>query len=66
MFDELLVKCPGCKALDSLAFENYELIFDRKYHQDHSGKVYHDCGTSKPCLLYSLDWRDARRHESVI
>jgi hypothetical protein len=48
---ELVVFCPGCKALEVLWFANGHLIPTRKFIQI-DGRVYHDCGFGEPCRLF--------------
>jgi hypothetical protein len=50
---ELVVFCPGCKALDTLYFSEGQLIPTRRFAQKTDG-VYHTCGSNEPCRLYSL------------
>ncbi len=47
---ELVSFCPHCKSLETLLFSQGELVSQRKYSQ-HSGSVYHDCGSDNPCYL---------------
>jgi hypothetical protein len=48
---ELVVFCPGCKALETLWLNDGWLTPTRKFKQ--LGKqVFHDCGTLEPCRLY--------------
>ena len=48
---ELVVFCPGCKALEVLWFSNGYLTPTRKFYQADS-RVYHDCGFGEPCRLF--------------
>jgi hypothetical protein len=50
---ELVVFCPGCKALETLNFTEGGLIPTRKFAQKPDG-IYHACGSNEPCRLYSL------------
>jgi phage FluMu protein Com len=50
---EVVVFCPGCKALETLYFNESQLIPTRKYAQKMGG-IYHACGSNEPCRLYSL------------
>jgi hypothetical protein len=50
---ELVVFCPGCKALETLYFSEGRLIATRKFAQKTDG-IYHACGSNEPCRLYSL------------
>ncbi len=63
---EFLVQCPACRALESLDFEHRKLLSNRKYHQNQDDKVYHDCGTERPCLVYSLRGGDDRECRVLI
>jgi len=51
---ELVVFCPGCKTLETLWFNNGRLMQARKFNQ-RGERVFHDCGTPKPCRLFRLD-----------
>lgn len=48
---EFVALCPGCKAMQTLLFDNDKMTPTRKFSQ-HGGSVYHDCGASNPCRLY--------------
>ena len=48
---ELLIFCPGCKALDVIRFSGQEWIPTRKFTQ-RSGSFFHDCGSAVPCRLH--------------
>ncbi len=51
--DELLACCPECKTLETLHFTDGSLMPTRKFSQEES-RVYHNCGSSKPCRLYRI------------
>jgi len=53
VIDEIVAFCPGCKALETLWFNNGRLIPTRKYYPL-GEQVFHDCGTSEPCRFYRL------------
>lgn len=48
---EATVFCPGCAAFETVWFLNGALMTTRKFVQV-DGRIYHDCGTSRPCWLY--------------
>jgi hypothetical protein len=50
---ELVVFCPGCKALETVYFSEGRLVATRKFAQKTDG-IYHACGSNEPCRLYSL------------
>ncbi len=49
-FTELTSFCPNCKCLESLLFNEGNLIGQRKYKQ-YNGNIYHDSGSDNPCYL---------------
>ncbi len=49
--DEVVVFCPACKTLETLAYTDGQLSKTRKFVQQDSA-IFHDCGTVKPCLLF--------------
>ncbi|MFC2038636.1 hypothetical protein ACFLUG_02585 [Chloroflexota bacterium] len=51
MLSEVLVICPGCKAFQTLQFNNGDMVRTRKYTQVGTF-VYHDCATNLACYLY--------------
>ncbi len=48
---EVMAFCPECKAVQTLVINKGQLIQTRKYIQQEN-RVYHDCGSSRPCKLY--------------
>ncbi len=48
---EMVTWCPQCGSVETLMFAGNVLVPTRKFHQE-NGKIYHDCGTIKPCRLY--------------
>jgi len=50
-FDDVIVQCPKCKALETLQFVAGTLAPCRKFSQ-REGMTYHDCGSDVPCLLH--------------
>ena len=51
---EVIVHCPGCKALQTVWIEGSRLgSLNRKFHQQ-GDKVYHECGSEEPCKLYHI------------
>jgi hypothetical protein len=55
---ELLIFCPGCKALDVIRFSGQEWIPSRKFRWK-SGRFFHDCGSVAPCRLHGAGPRGA-------
>ena len=49
--DEVMVSCPGCKAFETVWFNNGQLNENRKFTQ-YGTHIYHNCGSNSPCLLY--------------
>jgi hypothetical protein len=48
---EITAFCPHCKTLETLWFGENKLLETRKFNQ--IGRlIYHDCGSSEPCILY--------------
>jgi hypothetical protein len=48
---EVVVFCPGCKALQTVQISGDKLVPTRKFIQE-GPYIYHDCGSIKPCRLY--------------
>ena len=55
-YRDLVASCPGCATLETLAFQRDSLIPTRRFSQ-RDGRVYHDCGTNRPCLLFPR-WKE--------
>lgn len=51
---ELMIFCPQCKAIDSVLLDKGILFPTRKFRQIGT-RIYHDCGSIKPCRIYR-DW----------
>ena len=49
---EVLCSCPGCKTFETVWVRGDVLIPTKRFKQDSTGKVYHDCGSDKPCRLF--------------
>ena len=49
--DEVVVFCPGCKAIQTVQLSGKQLIPTRKFNQV-GPYIYHDCGSRLPCRLY--------------
>ena len=43
--------CPGCATIETLNFRGSSLFPTKRFSQ-RDGRVYHDCGTDKPCRLF--------------
>ncbi len=50
---EVVAFCPKCKAIETINFSGSEIIPTRRYTQI-KGNIYHVCGSTIPCRLYSL------------
>jgi hypothetical protein len=50
---EVMALCPVCKAFQTLWFTGSRLTQTRKFSQ-FGERVYHDCGSNKPCRLYRI------------
>jgi len=50
---EVVAFCPKCKAIETINFSGTGIIPTRKYIQK-NGDVYHTCGSTVPCRLFSL------------
>ena len=48
---DLVASCPGCATFETLNFRG-EILFPTMRFSQRDGRVYHDCGTSKPCQLF--------------
>ncbi len=48
---ELLASCPTCKTFETLWFKGDVLIPTKRFAQGLNKRVYHDCGSLKPCRL---------------
>jgi hypothetical protein len=48
---DVLAQCPSCKTIETLQFAGDKMAVSRKFTQK-DGKVYHDCGSHKPCHLH--------------
>ncbi len=51
VFGEVVVFCPGCKALQTVQISSNKLVPTRKFTQV-GPYIFHDCGSNKPCRLY--------------
>ena len=48
---EATIFCPACMTFETVWFLNGKLGMTRKFVQV-DDRLYHDCGTSRPCLVY--------------
>jgi len=48
---DMLAQCPKCKSLETVQFINHTLAKRSRFYQK-DGKVYHDCGSDRPCQLF--------------
>lgn len=59
---ELLVSCPTCKTFETLWFKGDVLIPTKRFIQGLNKRVYHNCGSYKPCQLlpkFAGEWSAA-------
>ncbi|MDO8577697.1 MAG: hypothetical protein Q7R50_00755 [Dehalococcoidales bacterium] len=49
---EVMAFCPECKVLQAIWINEGTLVPTRKFSQIGS-RVYHECGSSRPCRLYN-------------
>jgi hypothetical protein len=50
--NEFMALCPGCGTLETVWLtEDGLLVPTRKFRQKGT-RLYHDCGTNRPCFLY--------------
>lgn len=49
---EVMVFCPSCLAFETVWFTSGALNRTRKFTQ-YGKHVYHDCGSSDPCRIYT-------------
>ena len=49
--EEVMVFCPGCKALQTVWLSDNALMPTIKYTQSEN-HIYHSCGTTQPCRLF--------------
>ena len=52
---ELVVSCPRCLTFEILWVRDGKMEATRRFTQ-RKGRVYHDCGSKKPCLLFPATW----------
>lgn len=50
---DVFAKCPKCKAIQTLQFHRGNFVPTRKFTQ-RDGHIYHDCGSSLPCELFTV------------
>jgi hypothetical protein len=50
--EEVIAFCPRCKALQTVWLQGNIMMPTRKFSQIGS-RIYHNCGSSQPCILYS-------------
>jgi hypothetical protein len=53
---EFIGQCPKCKDFRTIFVIHGEIECDRAYATK-NGKIYHNCGTSLPCRLFSGNGR---------
>ena len=62
---EIITKCPGCKAFETLDFDSEGLVPTRKYKQK-GRSIYHDCGTILPCVLFPVIHRIEVQSDTMV
>lgn len=48
---DMMAQCPKCKSMETVQFINRTLSKRSRFFQK-DGKVYHDCGSDRPCQLF--------------
>jgi transcription elongation factor Elf1 len=49
--NEFIIFCPKCNAFETVCLVEDMLVPTKKYIQVGT-RIYHDCGSDKPCYLY--------------
>ncbi|MBA7472839.1 hypothetical protein ES707_08171 [subsurface metagenome] len=49
---ELVAQCRECLCFETLFFRGNTLMKTKRFKQGSDQRVYHDCGTDKPCRLF--------------
>jgi hypothetical protein len=50
---ETVAFCPGCKAIETINISGTGIVPTRRFTQK-GANVFHACGSTVPCRLYSL------------
>ena len=50
---QMVAQCPKCLTLETLWFNGDGLVPTTRFYQGKDGKVYHKCGSSEPCSLFT-------------
>ena len=56
---ELLASCPLCKTFETIWLNGHKLMPTQRFQQGKDGRIYHDCGSEKPCLLFPKLWSES-------
>lgn len=65
---ELLASCPTCKTFETLWFKGDVLIPTKRFAQGLNKRIYHDCGSLKPCRLlpkFAGEWTATTTSENL-
>ena len=65
---ELLASCPTCKTFETLWFKGDVLTPTKRFAQGLNKRVYHDCGSHKPCRLFPKfvgEWSVTTKSENL-
>ena len=65
---ELLASCPECKTFETLWFKGDVLTPTKRFAQGLDQRVYHDCGSHKPCWLFPKcieEWSATTKSENL-
>jgi len=54
----LLCMCPKCKVLETCEFMGDKMLPTKRFKQIHNGEAYHDCGSTNPCRLFHISYRE--------
>ena len=46
-----VASCPKCLTFETLWFNGVHLQDTSRFKQDSSGRIFHNCGSSKPCKI---------------
>jgi len=50
---EVIASCPHCKTIESVNLKNGHMELMSHFEQKNGGPIYHLCGSSQPCRLFS-------------
>jgi hypothetical protein len=56
---ELFASCPLCKTFETIWFNGHKLMPTQRFKQEKDGRIYHNCGSEKPCMLFPKSWGES-------